>query len=408
MTSQFPSLTSNDNRLIETAAASQSAAMVDFAQRLIRTESPSGQEEAAATLVKRELERIGVDDTWIDGAGNVVAVVRGASGGRSMHFNTHLDHVSAGDLSLWRDPPFDAVMRDDVIYGRGASDVKGAMAAQVHGIAVIRELGWVPPGDVYFAGVVLEEVGGFGSEFFAKQIPTEIAVIGEATGNKLRIGHRGRVYVQVSFIGVSAHASAPERAVNPHFGAARFLERFSAIPRASSELFGESSTSPTQMGTDQVSGNVTPGRIDLFIDWRNVPGEEPEAIRNAVASEARKVEADFPGLTTEVSIETRAVRTYTGLDAVMPSTRGFATSTDSAVVQTAVLALGQLFGRSIDVGTWTFATDGGHLAAAGIECIGFAPGSETHAHTIHDQISISHMIDALAGNVTLAMTLGAT
>jgi succinyl-diaminopimelate desuccinylase len=379
--------------------------MIDFAQRLIQTPSLPGEEAAIASIVRAELEAIGVDDVWVDGAGNVIGALRGRDG-RSLHFNTHLDHVSAGDPALWSLPPFGGIVRDGVLYGRAASDVKGAMAAQVYALAVLRDLGAVPPGDVFFAGVVLEEVGGFGSQFLAREMPTDFAVIGEASNNDLRRGHRGRVFLRVSFTGLSAHASAPDRARNPHFASARFLLALEQLRMTASETFGVSSASPTLVSSDQTSGNVTPGRIDVYVDWRSVPEETSESIVSTLDRLARMAVAEVPGVTTELTEELRDVRTYTGLEATMPSTRGFELPADAPVLVAAQRALQAVFERPVGIGTWTFATDGGHLAAAGIECLGFAPGREQHAHTVHDQVGLDEMREALIGNALLAMTLG--
>ena len=279
MVTDFTTTIRADQRdaLVE-AAQKRTLAMTDFAQRLIQTPSLPGQEENLARLLADELRKVGCDDVWTDRAGNVIGVIRGAEGGKSTHFNTHMDHVSPGDLSLWSIPPYEARIEDGILYGRGASDVKGAMATQAYAAAVLRDLGLTPPGDVYFVGVVLEEVGGLGSQILAEDMPTDIAVIGEASRNQLRRGHRGRVYLRVDFEGLSAHASAPDRARNPHYAAARFLLSLQTMPMMPSATFGGSSASPTLAETDQTSGNVTPGRVTLFVDWRNIPEDPKEGI----------------------------------------------------------------------------------------------------------------------------------
>ncbi|MER3487068.1 MAG: hypothetical protein C4345_14920, partial [Chloroflexota bacterium] len=202
---------------------------------LIQTPSLPGDERAIAELMAQELRTLAYDDVWIDRAGNVIGVLRGRATGPSVQFNAHLDHVDVGDPALWPHPPYAAVIEGDTLFGRGASDVKGAMAAQVYLAPVLREAGLQPDGDVYVVGVVLEEVGGYGSEFLAQTMPTDAAVLAEATNNELRRGHRGRVFVRVSFTGLSAHASAPERAINPHYAIARFLLRLESLPMRTDE-----------------------------------------------------------------------------------------------------------------------------------------------------------------------------
>jgi putative selenium metabolism hydrolase len=379
--------------------------MIGFAQRLVQTPSLPGEERAIAELTVREMQTLGYDDVWTDRVGNVIGVLRGTGGGPSVQFNAHLDHVSPGDHALWARPPFGGVIEDGVLYGRGASDVKGAMATQVYLVPVVQEAGSRPVGDVYVVGVVLEEVGGFGSEVLAREMPTDVAVLAEATNNGLRRGHRGRTFVQVRFTGLSVHASAPERGHNPHYAVARFLRRLEALPMVRHATFGGSSVAPTLIETDQVSGNVTPGTIDLYLDWRNVPGESHEQIVVKLAPLARQVEAEVAGISIGVAVVGRPVRTYTGIDAEMPPTRGFETPADHPVLLRAKESLEATLERWIEVGTWIFATDGGHLDHYGITTIGFAPGEERFAHTIHDQVDLAKMREALLGNASLALDL---
>lgn len=379
--------------------------MVAYAQRLIQTPSLPGEERDVADLTVAEMERLGYDDVWTDRAGNVIGVIRGTDGGPTVQFNAHIDHVSPGDHALWSRPPFSGIVEDGILYGRGASDVKGAMATQVYLAPVLKEAGFVPAGDVYVVGVVLEEVGGLGSEILAKEMPTDFAVLAEATNNGLRRGHRGRTFLRVTFTGLSVHASAPERGHNPHYAAARFLLALEHLPMVPHATFSGSSVAPTLMGTDQVSGNVTPGTVDLYLDWRNVPGESHEAIVTKLNPLVREAAAGVDGVHGAVEVVGRPVTSYTGISAEMPPTNGYETPADHPLVLGAQASLQATLGRPVDIGTWTFATDGGHLSKHGITTIGFAPGEEHFAHTIHDQCDVAKMHEALLGNAALALDL---
>lgn len=389
------------------ASETWSDAMVEFAQRLIRTPSYSGHEAAAADLLAAEFRRLRYDDVWIDAAGNAIGAIKGTGAGPTLQFNAHLDHVAEGDRALWSRPPFGGVIDDGVLYGRGACDVKGAMAAQVYLALLLRDAGLRPTGDVFVVGVVLEEVGGLGSRHLAQTMPTDIAVVGEASGNQLRRGHRGRSLVRVTFTGRSTHASAPERGCNPHFALARFLLELETLAMMPDETFGGSSVAPTLVETDQTSGNVTPGSVSVFLDWRTVPTETEDAVVAGLQPLLRRVEAATPGVRGHAEAVGRSVRSYTGLSATMPSTRGFATAVDDPVLTRAQTGLAAALGRPIPVGTWTFATDGGHLSHHGITTIGFAPGEERFAHTIDDQVSVAELGEAMIGNAALAMVLTA-
>jgi succinyl-diaminopimelate desuccinylase len=397
----------DDIRRIRVAADEHAASMVQLAQHLIQTQSLPGEEHEISDLVLGYMRDSGYDDAWRDEAGNIIGMLRGAENGSRVQFNTHLDHVSAGDPNLWDRPPFAGLIEDGILYGRGASDIKGAMAAQLALVPALRAAGLKPKGDVYVVAVVLEEVGGYGSRHLAQTMPTDIAVIGEATNNELRRGHRGRVFVEVSFTGFSTHASAPERGRNPHYAAARFLLKIEHLGMAPDPTFGSSTMAPTWYETDQTSGNVTPGTVTVFLDWRNVPGESESDVLGRIEPIAHEAAREVEDITASVSVVGRKVETYTGLSDTMPSTLPFETAEDDPALVRARAALESAFNRDIPVGTWTFATDGGHLHQHGVTTLGFGPSEERFAHTIHDQVSLKQLHEALVGNAVLAIALSA-
>ena len=378
--------------------------IVRFAQKLIQTPSLSGAEGRIAELTQREMERLGYDRTWRDEVGNVIGLMKGEDGGKSDMLNSHLDHVDVGDQSQWEFPPYGAIVADDFIWGRAACDVKGALAVQIYAPAIARKAGLRVPSDVYMTAVVLEERGGWGSEHIAQTLKADYAILGEATGNELRVGHRGRIEMQVRFLGRSVHASAPARGANPHYAMARFLSRLRDLRMVSDELFGHSTVAPTTVTTDQSSPNVTPGEICLTLDWRNLPSETPEQILGKVQHLLDEVHE--PGVSARVEVPQIVLSTYTGLSEAqrlihpayyMPETHPF--------VQSARRVLRAALDREIELGTWAFATDGGHLMQAGIPTIGFAPGEERLAHTTQDRVAIAQLTEAAVGYLALLENL---
>lgn len=390
---------------IKSAAEKYYEPMIEFARESIRTKSLSGQEQDMAQLLKEELEKLGYDEVWIDGAGNAIGKLNGSGSGKSVQFNSHIDHVHEGDPGLWSRSPYDALIEDDVLYGRAASDVKGGLAPQVYLLPVLRDAGLAPVGDVYITGVVLEEVGGFGTHYLCKEMPTDLAVLSEASNNEIRRGHRGRAGVEVTFTGLSVHASAPSRGANPHFALARFIQKVETLEMKPNRTFQGSTVAPTLIRTDQTSGNVTPGSLTVLLDWRSIPEESQDEIREVVTELAKASEIE--GVTATVNVIGRPVATYTGLTAEMPPTRGYEVAEDSNIVTAAVGSLSTAFDREIPVGVWQFATDGGHLNHFNIPTIGYSPCEEHFAHTIYDQVSLSKMRESLVGHAVLALGLTA-
>ena len=389
---------------LQELAKTQDTRVVGFAQRLIQTPSLPGAEGAAARLVQSEMQSLGYDETWIDEVGNVVGVVRGTGGGRSLMFNTHLDHVDVGDVGGWPFPPYDGKIVDGVLWGRGAVDIKGPTAAQVYGVALLKQAGVALPGDVYVAGAVQEEVGGLGSLELARTTRTDRAVIGEASNNELRRGHRGRIELVVRVTGRACHASAPERGINPHYSLASFLSALRDVDTLEDPFLGAETFAPTLLFTDQTSANVVPGEVRLHIDWRTVPQRGPEDIRSEVASRLERALLD--GAAGEVSIKELRMRAYTGVERELPAAfPSLAIEERDPMLGAARAALEEVFGSPVPVGRWTFATDGGHLFAAGIPCIGFGPGDERLAHTNQEHVALADLSAAAVGNAVLAGAL---
>jgi len=372
------------------------AECVDFAQRLIRTPSMSGEEAAIAALVAEELRALGYDEVWSDPAGNVFGRVYGRDRSLpALALNTHLDHVDPGDPTLWSVPPFAAEIRDGRLIGRGASDIKGPMAVQVYSPVALLRAGQRPRRDMVFCGVVQEEVGGAGAIYWAEHLdyPVELVVLGEPSSNNLALGHRGIIQFWVTFHGRSAHASAPERAENPNYALGAFLTRLAAAASQLSAhpVLGPTTVSPTIVQVDTTSGNVTPAWTRVLLDFRT-SAESPNSLRAFID----RLAGDIPhSLAYDVGPDPVSVSSS---DEIVT---GFYLAPDDPLVTRARDALGRGMGRAPELTRYRFATDGRHFAPFGIPVVGYAPGEEEMAHTAGESIAIDQMEESLRGHAQL-------
>lgn len=378
--------------------------IIRFAQALVRTPSLTGQEGEAAALVQRELERLGCDEITVDEAGNVLGRLRGGPGRRVL-LHAHLDVVDPGDPSLWCHGPFSGAIEEGCLWGRGAADDKGSVAAQVYALGLLREAGITPPGDVLLAAVVGEEVGGLGTRYLSRTLHPDIAIIGEPSRNTLRRGHRGRFEFIVAFRGRSAHASVPHKGHNPHYAMARFLLALREAPMARDPEFGGTTVAPTLIGVDQHNSNVIPAEVRVHLDWRSTPQEVPsqaQALLEAIAQSCLE-----PGITAEVTIRTQSVASYTGYtETVRHAVTPFVTAADDPLLITAHQALERALGRAVPIEIWPFFTDGGFLHAQGVPCLGFGPGEETMAHVADERLPLDQLLEATLGYMALVLALG--
>src|SRR5438876_11868450 len=207
--------------------------VTDLLQRLIRidTTNPPGNETAAAELLREYLEANGLACELyarVPERANLVARIRGSGGGPSLLLLSHTDVVLA-DPREWSVPPFSGEVRDGEIWGRGALDMKGQVAANAVAIASLAREGFAPAGDLIFAATADEEVGeDFGLSWLCGEHPDAVRAeycVNEGAGDRIDFGE-GRIFYLCSAAekmsspfrlivhGRSGHASMPGIADN--------------------------------------------------------------------------------------------------------------------------------------------------------------------------------------------------
>ena len=384
---------------IRSQAAAQLDAAVRFAARMVQTPSMPGEEGRIAEIIRREMESLPYDDVRVDEAGNVIGFLQGSGSGRSLLFNGHMDMVSAGARTHWHAEPFSGQVADGYLWGRAATDMKGPLACQVYTVPILRAAGLLPAGDIFVTAVVMEEIGGLGTQHLVTHLKADCAVVGEPSNCHLKRGHRGRTGLRVTITGRAGHASTPDRAVNPHYIAAAFLLSLRDLHMTSHPDFTASTLVPTIYRSDNESINVIPESVSMHLDWRTVPGEQPDDMLRVLQERLDAVL--LPGSRGTVAVEEDDMLSYSGMRLSLPSIfRAYSLPADHWVVRRAEAALG-----GEPAGFWPFATDGGHLYAAGIPPVGYGPGLEEHCHVADERIGIDQMERALAGNALLALGL---
>lgn len=392
---------------IRLAAEERQAALVDFAQQLVRVPSLPGQEADMAEVIMREMFNLAYDEVWVDQAGNVIGKINGGNGPVVM-LNGHMDHVDSGPLAGWPYPPFEGTIVGDELWGRASVDMKGPLASMIYAVSLFKQLGMTPPGDILMTVAVMEEIGGVGTQYLASQLSAQAAICGEPSRNILRRGHRGRVGLLATFRGRSAHAGTPHLAVNPHYGAAAFLSQLPTLVMAHDEALGAATIAPTLYATDQTSANVIPSEVYLTLDYRNVPAESQEGIVAQVQSllDACLAEEGLRDIQARVEVVATELITYTGMSKLFPSVfPSFLLPKNNPIIQAAHTTLKDVLNRDDGIEVWRFATDGGHLMAAGIPTIGFGPGDEGLAHTNQERISLGQMGEAMVAYAALLPAL---
>ncbi len=375
----------------------------DTLSRLIRIPSPSGGEEKVCREIESMCRDAGFDDVRIDGLGNVIA--RLGSGKKILAFDAHVDTVGVGDTSQWKMDPFSGTVADGLVHGRGAADQKGGAAAMIAAGRILKDLGYDGPLALAFTFTVLEEdCDGLCWRWLIEKegLVPGFAVSTEPTSCRLYRGQRGRMEVEVTLKGVSAHGSAPERGESAAYKAARAAlameEMNAALP--ADDFLGKGTVTVSRMDARGPSLCAVPDQASVYLDRRLTWGETP---RDALAAiRARLPEAERVELPRFQGKSWRGV-SY-GQELEFPAWK---IPEDHPLVAAGVSAHTALFSRSPMISRWTFSTNCVAICGLhGIPCIGFGPGDEERAHAPNEFTRVDDLEKASAFYAMLPLALG--
>jgi acetylornithine deacetylase/succinyl-diaminopimelate desuccinylase family protein len=336
------------------------------------SQNPPGREAEVAAVVTRKLTEAGCTtelDAYAPGRANVIGRFENGPG-PVFALNTHMDVVPCGEG--WSTDPLELRAVNGRLYGRGACDCKGPLAAMLEAMRLLiadRE-SW--SGTLLGIFVADEETASAGARRIAAcGMRIDHAVIGEPTGNRIAIAHKGSLRPLVRVRGVATHSSAPDDGDNAIYRAATLIglvERLHAdtIRHRTHPLTGAASLTITRANAG-VADNVVPDAMDLLLDRRIVPGEDEAAVKAELEGFLRDAEARH-GIRTEI-LEWRA------------TTGGAAETRAEAPIVAAALAASRAAGVA-ECGPIGFpgACDFVHFRTLGAEAVIVGPGSLSVAH----------------------------
>jgi len=380
--------------------------LVGFLRDLIQTPSPSTQEKAVGERIAAEMKRLDFRNVTIDRIGNVVGWI-GPGKGPLLMFNSHMDTVRVSDPEAWSHKPFGADIIDGVLYGLGACDMKGGLAAMIYGAKLLRDSGMDLMGDLVVACVVQEEpCEGLGSRVLIEEegIRPDWVVVGEPTGLDVVRGQRGRIEMRLITHGRSAHSACPALGENAIYTAARLLFGLELLAEqlGNDAFLGPGSLAVTDISSSASSRNAVPDRCELIIDRRLTLGEnETKAIAEVQRVIARE------GVRAEVEVTEYQATSYSGYPC---HNREFypawVMAEDHPLVLSAVQAVREELKHRPRVGHWEFSTEGVYTAGvAGIPTVGFGPGDPRHAHTADEHVRLDDVHAAAEVYARLASQL---
>jgi succinyl-diaminopimelate desuccinylase len=371
-----------------------------FAQDLVRIpsvyrpEEEDGNEERAARFVADFLEREGFEvhtEEVAPGRPNVWAVWEGAKPGKTLLLEAHTDVVTEGREEDWSHPPFAAERVGGRIYGRGACDTKGNLAAAVMAVRAIKDSGVPFAGKLLLCHPVDEEGMMSGIKAFIEgghANGVDGAIICEPEENQLCVKQKGALRIEVTVRGRMAHGAMPLSGVNPVTRAARFVVAVEELEREEIERHGEDpflgypSLTPTiLMGPDcgEPQINVIPAGAYVALDIRTVPGQPHEEIVRRLEDRLAKLESEDPDF--DVELEVIEERPWTE------------TPMDDPLVRSVAAAYRELTGEEPRYNGVPGATDGTYLSTrAGIPIVTTGAGDREIPHHRDEWVDMDELL----------------
>jgi acetylornithine deacetylase/succinyl-diaminopimelate desuccinylase-like protein len=319
----------------------------------------------------------------VDAMGNLIWRLGGASAGGLMLMGYAMTFPAASMKQ-----PFSGALVDGRAFevagqcalGRGACEQKGALAGMIYAAAIVARAQAGLRSPLILAVSLAGETGRHHAAKFILEndaIGARAAIIGLGTGNRICLGNKGRVDVEIMVRGKPAHSSTPERGVNAVDGFRRVMERLDQLPLGAGHSdLGSATLTVTQVRSGPDTIHTIPDVCRAVLDRRLLPGEDPDAAFRAIQDALKEV----AGWSIEVS---RGAFMY-------PSE----VAKDCALAAATAGACRELSRKEAELFYSPAALDAGFLNRNGIETIMFGPGDLRFAHTDQEAVSLQEVRDA--------------
>ena len=312
---------------------------------------------------------------------NVVAILRGSGTGRSLMLNGHMDTVGVEGMAI---EPFRPFVDEGLLHGRGACDMKGAIAAMIGAAKSLADSESRLSGDVIFSFVVDEEHLSLGMEKLVEEYNADAAIVGEPTDMEVATAHKGFLWIEVEIKGRAAHGSVPEKGVDAIVQAADVVFRLGELQNRlrthAHQLLGA-----PKIHTSTIEGgihwSIVPDRCVVRLERRTIPGETSASAMKEIQQVLRRIKKK----NRSFSAKARKVFERPPLE-VAP------TEPIVQELRRVILEVTKKKAHVVGVPYWT---DGALLASSGSipTCI-FGPGDIGVAHSHDEYVDVEDVVRA--------------
>ncbi|HXV85924.1 MAG TPA: ArgE/DapE family deacylase [Gemmatimonadales bacterium] len=337
-------------------------------------------EAAAAAYVADVLGALGLQVETHQaqpGRPSVVGRLAGRGPGPRLMLNGHIDTVGVAGMA----EPFSGEVREGRLYGRGAYDMKGSVAACLGAAKALADAGAPFRGELVIAAVADEENASIGTADVARRYPVDAAIVTEPTQLDLCLAHKGFVWIEVETFGRAAHGSRPDLGVDANMAMGRVLTGLAALEAELRRRPPHPLVGPPSLHAAQVAGGTAPSvyaaHCKLMVERRTIPGETEEGVVAEVQQILEQVAADDP--------------TFRGSCTTTLARGPFEVRRDAGIVQAVAAAAQRVLGRTPSYGGQTPWMDSALLAAAGVETVVFGPAG-TGAHAAEEWVDVDSVV----------------
>ena len=306
--------------------------------------------------------------------GRVSVVGRlGGARGRSLMLNAHMDTVGVAGMA----EPFSGAVREGKLYGRGAYDMKGSLAACLGAVKGLADAKAKLAGAVLIAAVADEEHASLGTADLLRHYRPDAAIVTEPTALEICLAHKGFAWIDIETAGRAAHGSRPDLGVDANLAMGRVLGSLAPLARALRGRAPHPLVGTPSLHAGVLAGGTAPSvyaaQAKVTIERRTVPGETDEQVMGEIEEILARLRRDDSAFTARATL---------GL-----SRPPFEISRDAEIVQTLGRAYHAALGRAPSFGGQTPWMDSALLAEAGVETVVFGPGG-AGAHAAEEWVDL--------------------
>lgn len=388
-------------RLLRAKNRGLEPAVIDFAKQLVQTPSISLHERQVAEQVERQMTTMGYDTVCRDDVGNVVGVIHGRDAAPTALLCTHMDTVPPGNREPWERDPFSGHIENGTLYGRGAADCKGGLAAQLFAGALLKRSLLPLNGTLIVAATIAEQNGlGLGVRPLLKETLPELglqpdfAILGEPTNLGLYYGHDGWLETHIDVEGTDPfHVHNAARAI--------FKDLETTCQWRSQATNGRQDIAVYSPRFREESDGLR--RATVRMDKRLQGAEDVEVILNDVNHNVSRVAQGEGAVAVKTAVRSQRQRLYTGKTTVVRRvTNAWQTDPFHPFIEKTRRALAAAGCEAVpakwELSRLGMGTAGGVMVNEfDIPTVGYGPGRESIAHEPNECVSLDKITECVYG-----------